>query len=65
MDREQQEKVFEEFEQADATISREYGGTGLGLALVTRLAEMLGGSVEVESELGVGSTFTVRLPREA
>ena len=62
MSEEQQLKVFEEFEQADATISREYGGTGLGLALVTRLTEMLGGTVELESEFGEGSRFTVRLP---
>ena len=62
MDSEQQAKVFDEFEQADATISREYGGTGLGLALVTRLTGLLGGTVGVESALGEGSTFTVRLP---
>ena len=57
MDSEQQAKVFDEFEQADATISREYGGTGLGLALVTRLTGLLGGTVGVESALGEGSTF--------
>lgn len=62
MSEEQLAKVFDEFTQADVSTTRKYGGTGLGLALVSRFAEMLGGMVHVESTQGVGTTFTVRLP---
>jgi signal transduction histidine kinase/DNA-binding response OmpR family regulator len=55
-------KLFAEFYQTDSGKSREFDGTGLGLAITRRLAEALGGGVTVASELGVGSTFTVRLP---
>ena len=55
-------RVFERFYRVDRARSRETGGTGLGLAIVKHVAENHGGSVEVTSELGRGSTFTVRLP---
>jgi signal transduction histidine kinase/DNA-binding response OmpR family regulator len=64
MSPEQQARLFEAFSQADASIARKYGGTGLGLALVKKFTELLGGEIEVSSHLGKGSTFTVRLPVE-
>ena len=55
-------KLFRPFMQADSSTTRKYGGTGLGLALARKYTEMLGGSIDVESEEGKGSVFTVRLP---
>jgi signal transduction histidine kinase/DNA-binding response OmpR family regulator len=62
MDAQQLEKVFEEFSQADASTTRQYGGTGLGLPITKKFCEMLGGSIVATSEPGAGSTFEIHLP---
>ncbi|HLL52171.1 MAG TPA: ATP-binding protein, partial [Myxococcaceae bacterium] len=62
---EDHETIFEQFRQLDGSNAREYEGTGLGLALVRQFVEAMAGRVTVQSELGKGSTFTVRLPLSA
>lgn len=63
MSSEQLSRVFREFEQGDGSLHRRHGGTGLGLAISKQFVELHGGSIWAESELGVGSTFHVTLPR--
>jgi PAS domain S-box-containing protein len=61
---EDQERIFEDFRQADNSPTREYTGAGLGLAICRRLAAMLDGRIALDSALGRGSTFTLLIPRE-
>ena len=63
--RESQEKIFEAFMQSEGQSTRKYGGTGLGLAIVKRLMKMLSGTIQVQSELGQGTTFTLMFPNLA
>ncbi len=63
MTAEQMARLFEPFTQADASTTRKYGGTGLGLVISRRFARMMGGDITVASEAGEGTTFTVRLAR--
>jgi hypothetical protein len=59
---EQVSRIFEAFAQADVSTARKFGGTGLGLTITQQFCRMMGGDVTVESEYGVGSAFTIRLP---
>ncbi|MBX3165941.1 MAG: sensor histidine kinase [Candidatus Eremiobacteraeota bacterium] len=62
MSEEQCSKIFDEFAQADESTTRKYGGTGLGLTIVKRFVELMGGSVTVTSQPGAGTTFAITLP---
>lgn len=61
MSEEVQKRIFSPFVQADVSISRKFGGTGLGLVISNSLAKLLGGNIELESQLGRGSTFTINI----
>ena len=64
MNEEQLGKVFEEFTQAESSTSKDYGGTGLGLPISKMMTEMMGGRMDVESEEGKGTTFSITIPIE-
>ena len=59
---EDQESVFESFRQVDGSMTRRYGGNGLGLAICEELTELMGGTITLHSSFGVGSTFVIRIP---
>jgi signal transduction histidine kinase len=64
MDPDKVDQLFEPFSQADSTTTRRHGGTGLGLSMVKKLLELLGGEIEVQTQLGEGTCMTVRIPVE-
>lgn len=64
MTKEQMERIFDEFEQAEVTTTRQFGGTGLGLSITKKIVQLLDGSITVDSQKGVGSSFDIIIPVE-
>ena len=62
MNKKQLDKVFEEFTQAETSTSKKYGGTGLGLPISKKMTEMMGGHIDVKSQEGEGTTFSIVIP---
>ena len=60
---EQMERIFDDFAQAEGDTTAKFGGTGLGLSITKQLVEMMGGQLTVSSQIGVGSTFAIEIPR--
>ena len=60
----QKSRIFEPFEQADLTVTRKYGGTGLGLSITKQIIDKQGGTIRVNSEEGIGTTFYIEIPFE-
>ena len=64
MTEDQLKNVFEEFAQAETSTSKDYGGTGLGLPICKKITELMGGKIEVQSKIGVGTTFSIIVPKK-
>ena len=64
IDSERQKVIFESFTQANSSITRKFGGTGLGLSIVKNLLELMGSKINLESQLGKGTSVTIFIPKQ-